>query len=183
MVTLNFFFSLAKCIFVFTFLSCFHLHFSADCGSADDDVRHLCLRSAACRRASGEYLRCLHVHFLLWLINSMPRHNKKYVFSLLEMCRICLDDRRHEYVDVMCPNEPHLLQHVKDYYRVEVSIYVVRAYLSRFFRIILPFSCPADLCLYRHYITAFLLAAVRLDGPLCCCVIFVSLRQRCTYIL
>ncbi|KAL4096593.1 hypothetical protein QTP88_021516 [Uroleucon formosanum] len=37
------------------------------------------------------------------------------------MCRICLNDRRHEYIDVMGPNEPHLLQHVKDYYRVEIT--------------------------------------------------------------
>jgi len=122
----------------------------------------------------------------------MPRKSRLEKITLLplNLCRICLHEIRLKSFDVFGPNEPHLLQRVKEYFKVEVStiLYVVRACLSRFIRICPPLSRPADICLYRHWrrvdYCRFLYRALAgasnivahgdLCGPLCCCVIFAS---------
>eukprot|EP00102_Acyrthosiphon_pisum_P013009 XP_008182390.1 PREDICTED: uncharacterized protein LOC100159899 isoform X2 [Acyrthosiphon pisum] len=45
----------------------------------------------------------------------------RFICSPLEICRICLHELRRVSIDVFAPDEPHLLQRVKDYYRVEIT--------------------------------------------------------------
>ncbi|KAL5242428.1 hypothetical protein ACI65C_009838 [Semiaphis heraclei] len=44
------------------------------------------------------------------------------VFDPLRMCRICLCDKRQEFIDATGPDEPNLIQYVSEYYKIDIKI-------------------------------------------------------------